>query len=350
MTRPPRLAVVIEPRFPGGTSAAVTHELGALAGHARIEVHGVTSRMFGNRAPAPGLVAALDRLGLPLIMDAPRIAAERVVLHNPAFLKFETAAPRIVARDIVLVLHENFQRPGGGESFDVAHCLDLVDRGTVALRKWLAPISPPNRATVTAWLAAHPRQGHWRVLPEDWSNICDFPMRPPTPCPADRRGRHSRPGFEKFPDAATLDLCFPPHAAANVILGADNLTDLGASRPHWRLVPFGGMEVRAYFDTIDFLVYFTAPTFRESFGRVLAEAMAAGKVVITDPATAEIFGKGAIGARPGEVDAIVAAHLAEPARYMQQARAGQAALAAFSAAAFRDRQAWLLAPEREAAA
>ena len=34
---------------------------------------------------------------------------------------------------------------------------------------------------------------------------------------------------------------------------------------------------------IDFFVYFTAPTWQESFGRVVAEAIAAGKVVLTNP-------------------------------------------------------------------
>lgn len=347
----PHLAYVVEPAFPGGTSSAVAHELRAVRGRARITLHGITSRMFPGRPVAPVLDAAIADLGLELVRDAARIAADKVIVHNPSFLKFETDLPtRIVAREIVLVTHENLLRPGGGESHDVAHCLDLIDRGTVALRRSLAPISPHNRATVRDWLAAHPRHRHWQVRAEDWINICDFPLAPPSPAPRDRRGRHSRPGFEKFPSPRAMDLCFPPYAEANVILGADALGDLAATRPHWRAIPFGGMELPDYFDAIDFMVYFTAPTFRESFGRVLAEAIAAGKVVLSDADTAAVFGDAVIATRPEEVDAVIAAFLAEPGRYAAQVARAQARLADFSAAGFLRRQADLFAPVAERAA
>lgn len=351
MPMPPRLAYVLEPRFPGGTSSAVAQELKALAGSGPIEVHGISSAMFPGRPVANVLAAALDDLGLGLRMDAPRIAADRVIVHNPSFLKFDTAfAPRIVAGELVLVTHENFLRPGGRETHDVARCLDLIDRASVALRKSLAPISPHNRATVMDWLAAHPAQAHWEVLPNDWINICDFPLVPPTPAPRDRRGRHSRPGFEKFPDARTLDLCFPAHAEANVILGADGLDDLARERPHWQVIPFQGLDLASYFARIDFMVYFTAPTFRESFGRVLAEGIAAGKVVISDPDTASVFGDAVVPARPDEVDRIIADLIAAPERYAAQVRQAQARLGSFSSETFLRAQARIFAPGAEAAA
>jgi hypothetical protein len=347
----PRIAYLIEPRFPGGTSAAVARELRAVAPQARIAVHGVSSAMFPGRPRAVALTDALDDLGLTLRLDAPRIPAERVIVHNPSFLKRDTALrTRIVAEELIVVTHENFLRPGGHETHDVARCLDLLDRATLALRKCLAPISPHNRATVEGWLAAHPAHGHWQVLAEDWTNICDFPLRPPTGAPRDRRGRHSRPGFEKFPGPADLDLCFPRHAEANVILGADLLDDLARDRPHWQTHPFDTLDLESYFGRIDFMVYFTAPTYRESFGRVIAEAIAAGKVVISDAETASAFGDAVVAARPHEVDAIVAAFVAAPDRYAEQVRRAQARLAEFSADAFLRRQARIFAPAREVAA
>lgn len=351
MSALPHLAYVLEPAFPGGTSAAVARELHAIRHRARVTLHAVTSRMFPNRPVAPVLARAIAELGLPLIRDAPRIGADVVIVHNPSFLKFEPAfAPRIVARDLVLVTHENPLRPGGHESHDVAHCLDLLDRATLALRRSLAPISPHNRDTVTAWLAAHPRHRHWQVRPTDWINICDFPLAPPATTPRDRRGRHSRPGFEKFPSPRDMDLCFPPHAEANVILGADALGDLARSRPHWRAVPFGGMDLRDYFEAIDFMVYFTAPTFRESFGRVLAEAIAAGKVVLSDAQTAAVFGDAVIATPPPKVDAVIAGFLASPDRYAAQVARAQARLAEFSATAFLRRQADIFGAATERAA
>jgi hypothetical protein len=347
----PRIAYVIDPRFPGGTSAAVARELRAVAPHARLEVHGITSAMFPGRAPAGVLVAALDDLGLRLRADAPCIAADRVILHNPSFLKFDTRlASRIVAEGLVVVTHENFLRPGGHETHDVARCLDLIDGASLCLRKTIAPISPHNRATVMDWLASHPSHAHWDVMAEDWINICDFPLAPPTPAPRDRRGRHSRPGFEKFPPPADMDLCFPRHAEANVILGADLIDGLARERPHWEAIPFQGLDLAAYFARIDFMVYFTARTFRESFGRVLAEGIAAGKVVISDAETASVFGDAVVAARPAEVDGIVAAFVADPARYAAQVRRAQARLSAFSAESFLRTQAGVFETGAEAAA
>jgi hypothetical protein len=347
----PRLAYVLEPRFPGGTSSAVARELRAVAGSGAVEVHGITSAMFPGRPVAGVLAAALDDLGLSLRMDATRIAADRVIVHNPSFLKFDTRfAPRIVAEEIVLVTHENFLRPGGRETHDVARCLDLIDRASVALRKSLAPISPYNRSTVMDWLADHPAQAHWQMLEADWINICDFALEPPAAAPRDRRGRHSRPGFEKFPDTRTLDLCFPPHAEANVILGADGLDEIAGQRPHWEAIPFQAIDLASYFSRIDFMVYFTAPTFRESFGRVLAEGIAAGKVVITDADTGSVFGDAVVAARPEEVDAIIAGFLAAPDRYAAQVRRAQARLETFSAANFLRAQARVFAPRKEAVA
>jgi hypothetical protein len=340
----PLIAYVIEPAFPGGTSAAVARELRtvvpAIAPHARIEVHAVTSRMFPGRPMAPVLADAIEDLGLNLHRDAPRIAADTVIVHNPSFLKFDaTFAPRIVARDLILVTHENFLRPGGHESHDVAHCLDLFDRSAVALRRSLAPVSTHNRATLDAWCKARPGQRHWRLWPEDWINICDFPLLPPTRTPRDRRGRHSRPGFEKFPTPREMDLCFPRHAEANVILGADGLEDMARTRPHWRTLRFGEIPVDRFLQEIDFMVYFTARTFRESFGRVLAESIAAGKVVLTDPDTSAIFGDAVVATRPEEVDRTIADFLARPETYVAQVERAQAGLGRFSGAAFLRRQA-----------
>ena len=330
----PRIAYVLDPRFPGGTSAAVAAELRAVASVCRPSVHLVTSRMFAGQTVAPALAQAFSDLALDPIWDAPQIAAETVILHNPAFLKFDAAlGRRIVARDLIVVTHENFERPGGAEGFDVASCLDRIDRGALALTKSLAPVSPLNRATVEGWARRHGMPGGWSLMPEDWFNICDFALKPPTTEPRDRRGRHSRPGVEKFPSVEVLGQCFPARAETNVILGAEILTN-DAAPSHWQLFPFRGLDLERYFEMIDFMVYFTAPTWQESFGRVLAEGIAAGKLVISDPATARGFAGGVVPARPDEVDGIVDFYIAHPNRYAAQVARAQEGLALFSPDAF----------------
>ena len=310
-----------------------------------ITVHAITSSMFHGTDIAPVLEDAIEDIGCPLIWDAPVIAADTVLLHNPAFLKFDTTfAPTVLARQLVVITHENFLRPNGAEGFDVAHCLSLIDRRSLAQRKWLAPISPWNRQMVDTWIGQNPDQQYWSILGNDWFNICDFDTASPTSQPRDRRGRHSRAGYEKFPTLADMDACFPATAQANVLLGADTFLHDQMFRPHWQIIPFRGIDVADFFDRIDFHVYFTAATWRESFGRVLAEALAAGKVVITDSSTASVYDGGVIGAAPSEVDALIASFIQNPASYREQVLRGQAALRSFSSDRFQAFFASILAP------
>ena len=337
MNMPPTIAYVIEPRFPGGTSAAVARELKIASRFGSIEIHGVTSKMFGDRPVSPVLQEALNDLRLDIIWDAPQISADLVILHNPSFLKFQQRfEPRIVARHLVVVTHENFIRPGGFESYDVAKCLDMIRTSSLVLHRTIAPVSQYNRSTTIDWLQGNSQGEYWVVSDDDWFNICDFTFLPPREAPQDRRGRHSRPGIEKFPSLTDMDACFPKHALSNVILGADPFLKIGLARPHWQAYPFQGIEVKEYFEMIDFMVYFTAPTLRESFGRVLAEGVAAGKVVISDVGTASVFEGAVVASTPQGVDALIAGYVSDPESYHRHVEQAQRTLRMFSSDRFTD--------------
>jgi hypothetical protein len=331
----PDVAYVIDPRFPGGTSSAIAQELQALKDVVRPDVYCISSKMFSGTKMAPQLEDVIGELGLRVRWNPEVITADTVILHNPSFLKFQDRLDvKILANRLFVVTHENFTRSTGVEGFDVGICLNQIDRAVLALDKTIAPISCHNRGTVTDWLQQNPEAGHWGVLADDWFNICDFEMVAPEPVPRDRRGRLSRPGFEKFPTLEDMEHCFPEHAESNTILGADNLFDSADEYPHWNLIKYRGMEVPRFFSEIDFMVYFTSPTWRESFGRVLAEAIAAGKIVITDPRTALTFGGAVIGAAPRDVDGIISRYVANPEEYREFTRNAQASLGQFSAGAF----------------
>jgi hypothetical protein len=216
----------------------------------------------------------------------------------------------------------------------VQKCLDLLANNSMSLQRSLAPVSNWNRQTVTDWLDARTLASDWSVLSSDWFNLLDLPLKQPVSHPADRRGRLSRPGPEKFPTHDTMALCFPKTALSNVILGADSLMQRDTVPDHWTLYPFGSLTPAQFFNRIDFMVYYTAPTWRESFGRVIAEAIAAGKIVITDPETAKPFKGGAIGARPDDVDDMIARYVAKPETYQADVKAAQKQLSEFSGAAF----------------
>jgi hypothetical protein len=344
------IAYFIDPRFSGGTSTSFAAELGVANDLGRVTVSAVSGGLFKGNAISPAVQAAMDDLELGIVWDPPSVSGDLVVIHNPVFLSTCATLPvRITARDLIVVAHENFLRPGGYEGFDVTGTMDRIDRGSLAQRKWIAPISPHNRRMAGDWLASGPLAVRWRLLPVDWTNIVTGLMRPAATVPRDRRGRMSRPGPEKFPETAVLDILFPAHAEANVILGADALLQMDDRRRHWTLLPFGSVPVDEFLGMIDFLVHFGAPTWRESFGLAIAEAIVAGKVVITDARTAEVFGDAVIAAEPGDVDRVIRSLVAAPADYADQVRRGQKAMSAWSADVLRDCISAVLSDQMKAA-
>jgi hypothetical protein len=324
----PRVALLIDLRSPGGTASAAAAEIRALAPHVRLSVFGLTIAMLRDRPVDPAIAQALAEVGLDFAAEPPVVHADTIVVHNPACLKHESRlGSRLSAARVVVVTHEDFLRPGGIESFDVGRCLDLIAEADAGGDRLLAPVSSSNRANVAAWLDQHADRG-WRLVPDDWPNICDQPFVEPTPTPRDRRGRHSRPGFERFPPLSALHAQFPAHAERCAILGADALVlDRENLPPHWVLLPFGTMKIPNFLASIDFFIYFTNPLYRESFGWAIADAIAAGKLVITDPLTAGNFGPGVIGDDGEGIDRIIEAHIAEPNRYATAVRRAQADLA-----------------------
>jgi len=334
-----KVALVVDPRFPGGTSSAVAREILALSPVVDLSVVFLETSMFrGGRTVNARLSEALAHCGIQATWNPPVISAETVVVHNPSCLKFDTAfAPRLNCRRLITVAHENFLRPDGGLSYDVEKTLGLLAARSPANERIIAPISPVNRRSVTEWLLPNPQAG-WSVAPVDWSNICDFDIVAPNSTPRDRRGRVSRAGFEKFPDLQTMQAHFPPHAGHCAILGADSFLLPGSSPPaHWKLLPFGSADVSEFLSTIDFFIYFTHPNVRESFGRVIAEAIAAGKLVITDPGTAENFQSSVVASDGSDVNDIIADFIAAPGRYVRFVENAQRTLSAYSAEAFRNR-------------
>jgi hypothetical protein len=329
-----KLALVVDPRFPGGTSTAVAHEIRALDGHADLRVFALETAMFHGRRVNAALQEALDACGLELVWNPPVIRSEVVFFHNPSFLRFDDRlALRVSCGLALLIAHENFLRPNGSESFDVEKCLRLIDGALVCRARFIAPISPHNRRTVETWTR---RTGcDWPVTDFDCVPVVDLEMTPPTDMPRDRRGRHSRPGFEKFPSLEAMLACFPPSAESCVILGGDNFLPGADATEHWTIFRFGELPVADFFDRIDFHVYFTNPLWREGFGRVIAEAIAAGKVVITDPGTAEAFGEAVVGCELHEIDDVIAGFIREPGRYRDFVLKAQAALKRFGPEAFR---------------
>ena len=332
----PEVTYLVEPRFPGGTSSALSEEIRAISSFCRPTVLGVKSKMFSGDAISPKLKSTFQECHVPFAWCGTTVQADTIIIQNPSFLKFQdTLNVSLLAKTIIVVTHENFYRPTGEPAFDIDVVLNCIDKSSLSCQKFLAPISPYNRSTVERWVQSCDSFG-WSILPQDWFNICEFDLRPPTNFPQDRRGRLSRAGNEKFPPLNALDQSFPDTSDSCLLLGADTLVPFASTRPHWEIHPFGSMPVDTFFDGIDFMVYHTSPTWRESFGRVIAEAIAAGKVVITDTETAINFYGGVVHSNPENVSMNIENIINCPGAYQAIVAEGQKALSRYSAQNFCD--------------
>lgn len=288
--------------------------------------------MFAKSEPHLDLARTCASLGIEIELGSKVISDDIIIYHNPSFLKFEkTPLPRLMCDHAIIVNHDNLLTPQGLENYDVAQCLALLEQALLCRRKTMVAVSPYNLDTINRWMADN--DVDFDVSPVFWPNIIDLPLLAPTEAPKDRRGRHSRVGPEKFPPQREMEQLFPPHALYNGILGGNIF--MGDDAPmHWNVHGFRSIGVDQFLGMIDFFVYFTHPGLRESFGRVIAEAISAGKLVITDPVTARNFGAGVVGCTVDQVDAIIQKFVAEPETYVKQVRKAQTDLQAFSPARF----------------
>lgn len=288
----------IDPRFPGGTSGAVAHELRALYGAGlRVGLVRMPTRLL-RHVPADhrAITEAVDAGWASWtagIATAPLLA-----VHNPQVLDEPDTLARIDARvDAVVVVAHQVPVDGRGAAYVdpvriAEHARALTGHDPV----W-APITPLCRDSIV-------RHGlPVRLLTETWANtifVDDWGHARPAP-PNTRLtiGRHSRTEPEKWPatmgelrriyaaDAHDVDVRF---------LGVDDRfrRDLGPVPRNWTLIDFGAQDVRSFLSELDVFVYLHHPRWIETFGRTVAEAIAAGVPCVLPPYFEQTFGPAAL--------------------------------------------------------
>ena len=332
-----RLALVCDPRFTGGTSASVAADIRALGRHMRLSVVAIETAMFKGRRVHPAIEAALEEAGVVAELEPvggprrydrlpePVLPAIRHRANGPIELRAGVRRdPRELPRS---------ERLGGARRQRRVWTSSRL-RSSAAPATW-RPFRP---TTAAPWRRGLPGSSRLAAGGGRLAVVFDPELTPPTRAPRDRRGRHSRPGLEKFPPIDTMLAHFPAHAERCAILGGDTfLLDRRDAPAHWEVLRFGEADVADFLSGIDFFVYFTHPIWRESFGRVIVEAIAAGKVVITDPGTAATFGEAVVASDGGDVDRIIQGFIADPQRYVAFVEAAQARLSEHRPAAFVER-------------
>jgi hypothetical protein len=319
------ILIVGDFRFPGGTSAAIAHELRALrsSGYA-VGVYHVESAYLGKKTSWQKEIVAELRHGAAEVIPMGGEAEGKVLfVHSPWILP-KMAPTQLTAPMRVLVAHHPPTDARGRLYYDAwlveQHARRAFGGGFV----W-APISPVCRDAFDAAGLTFPRlRMDWTNLlfVDDWGAarsglIGDVPII----------GRHSRPRKVKWPN--TREVLFQAYPNGGDIpvklMGlSDGIKEMVRDRPgNWQIWETDEIPVAEFLKGIDFFVYFHHPEWLEAFGRTIAEAAAAGCVVIVPPYFERTFGDACLYCEPGDTLALVRAVSGDPQRFAElSARAG----------------------------
>lgn len=140
-------------------------------------------------------------------------------------------------------------------------------------------------------------------------------------------GRHSRDDVIKFPaDPNDFFKAYAfPDSFRILMLGAENYANRAMTRTgrqelpkNWEVMPVRGMEVSHFLNQIDVFVYFDNENANEAFCRVILEAAAAGKLVVTSRKHEKTFGDAVVYATPATAVSVVEKYLQDRDSFERQ--------------------------------
>lgn len=326
-------------RFPGGTSGsnamemAVQVRFGLKSAAVELSSPGLAPKKFWRRKgpfqrrrpvhPAiqelldSGRVDFLPRSVLPVI-------ARVAIFRHPSILNRDNELlPPLAVDHVVLVVNHPPTFLGRREEYDLSDAVERL-RQAYGVEPMVCPISP----LVGQSLLTH--CGNAVSLGQNWFNVLDGEFvgderELPTGRPL-RVGRHSRPGFEKWPGSTeSLRAAYFVDSDREVhILGGARVPVkmLGGVPENWRVHEFGGRDIAEFLQTIDVFIYFHHEHWVEAFSRSVQEAMAKGVPVILPSSFKVLYGPAALYARPEEVPMLVRALESDKGLYRESSRRG----------------------------
>ncbi len=313
--------MVADPRFPGGTSSAIFHEVRALATAGfKVGLLPVASPILSMwRGPHAGIeTLCASGMLIPIPPDA-RVAARLALIQHPAaLLNRPYGTWRVVAGETIVVAHHPPIDAAGKQQYDIARIREVVSE-LFGFAPW-APVGPAARAAFSGLVDAP------QLTPEDWVNVIDpgdyagARAGPFSAIPI--VGRHSRPDPEKWPETREEFIAAYPDAddIAVRLMGYSNALDsITAPRPAgWQVLPFGTMPVPRFLTSIDYFSYYHSKAWIEAFGRAPLEAMAAGLPCFLPSSFSSLFEEGALYLAAESVADTVRSLHSDPSAYGRQ--------------------------------
>ncbi|GAA4119739.1 glycosyltransferase [Enteractinococcus coprophilus] len=312
-------------RFPGGTSSLTLQEIQAAAeaGY-RVGYIQMNSPLNASNTPiSPKLFELqlhgyVEQVGL---QDVARI--ELLVVRHPSVATYmdgqETNLE--VKQTLLIVNNPPVLRDGQGMVFDLSLSVENLDK-VFSLQSYVIAESRVTQRLCRGLVAES------RLLDRTWPGLVgSYTSSLPSFAEKPTVGRHSRDHSLKWPSSIQeFNWAYTSSEFHTKFLGgADALVKkLGSDALAEKTVySFGEIPVEEFLSSVDFWVYFHDSTLTESFGMSIAEAMAAGKVVILPHYLEANFGEGAIYAEPSEVESLVREFWTSPDAYKKQASKAQ---------------------------
>lgn len=304
--------ILTDPRFTGGTSAAVAADVKAMSaaglsiGLALIEAQGF---FLDTETPNPAVLSLLDLPGVTEVKlgGSERARCDVAFFHHPSM--FENPVKQglqIEAGRSVLIAHQPLFLGDSALAFDPFRVQRNVRKQFGQSLLW-APVSGLCREQFRAFAPM------LRMTREDWPNAFDVSAWSPQRAKLQSRmltvGRHGRAHPDKWPATGKeISLSLPAGPETKVsVMGADRafLEAKGVDISAWSVLDFNEIPVPDFLDGLDVFSYHHAPTWVESFGRTIAEAMLMNVRCILSPALKATFGPHAHYGTPEEVPAIL---------------------------------------------
>lgn len=301
---------ITDPRFMGGTSAAVAADVHAFVDAGlSVAIYPVRSRGFflPDEGPNPIFEQLTQLDGVTWLENETHVKASIAFFHHPGPFRFTAENPITVsAARSVIVTHQPLFDGDGTMAFNPFRVQANI-AGQFGTKPLWAPISGLCRAqyqSLSPFLS---------LTKENWSNTFNvddwLPDREKLTGPNLVVGRHGRPHPQKWSKTGhEVELSLPSDSQTAIrAMGVDTayLDELGVDYSSWDIVPFNGETPQAFLDSLDVFSFFHAPTWIESFGRTVAEAMLMGCRSVLDQNLKATFGPHAYYGRPDDVPALL---------------------------------------------
>jgi glycosyltransferase involved in cell wall biosynthesis len=326
------LIILSDFTLPGGSMrSSLNYALAAQCLGLRVALRHWKKYSFTPSAPIQPLVFATSREhGLDLLCSADEAVCDRAIVGLASILShLPDEPPRIQARQALVLVNQfaSTFSTGHAVQYDPMKarenmCTVFGDEGL-----WI-PIS----GRVKELMSRDPR--YPQPWPDPWHPLLDAGtwMEESIVWRGRERevpiiGRHGRDAKAKWPASkARLRAAYGVGAPVRtrIMGGADiAIRRMGGTPANWEVLPFNAMPARDFLRDLDFFIHFPHEDYIEEFGRVVMEAMAAGKPAVLPPCFWSTFGDAALYCEAKEVVPLVMRYWRDEGLYRSQTEKGR---------------------------